>query len=167
MNVILDAGISDVEDAGAWLSLGVHKAVVGAETLRQWTALEQIPAAIDGNHLAFSLDIRGGKVLSQCPELAVLSPIEALRYLQSAGWQEIIILELSRVGSGEGVNHALLAEARAKFPGLRLLAGGGIASPSQLAELESLGITGVLVATALHSGIITAQHLSALDGTRK
>jgi len=167
IKILLDAGISRVEDARAWLNIGIHKAVIGAETLRHWTALEEIPAAIDGNRLTFSLDIRAGKILSRCPEFAALSPLDAIGCLKSAGWREIIILELSRVGSGQGIDHALVAEARARFPELKLLAGGGLFEPAQLVELESLGIDGLLVATALHQGIITAQHLSALGGTRK
>ncbi len=167
IKILLDAGISRVADARAWLSRGIHKAVIGAETLRHWTALQEIPAAIDGNRLIFSLDLRSGKILSRCREFAALPPLDAIECLESAGWREIIILELSRVGSGQGIDHALVAEARARFPQLKLLAGGGLFEPAQLPALESLGIDGLLVATALHQGIITAQHLSALGGTRE
>jgi phosphoribosylformimino-5-aminoimidazole carboxamide ribotide isomerase len=163
MRIILDAGVSDVENACAWLDLGVRKVVIGAETLRTWSTLRDLPSRIDRDHLVFSLDLRGGTVLSQCPALASMSPMQVLGNLQSAGWREVILLDLGRVGSGEGLDRALAGSARTAFPDLGLIVGGGVADPTELIELKSLGVAGVLVATALHRGIIIAQHLSALD----
>lgn len=162
LDIILDAGISGIEDAAAYMDLGVQKVVIGAETLREFDTLQKLPAAIDCNHLVFSLDTRAGKILSPCSELAAMSPIEALNHLQSSGWTEVIILDLSRIGSEEGIDRTIVQAAQAKFPDLHLLVGGGLANPEQLVELKNAGVAGVLVATALHRGIITAQHLSAI-----
>jgi phosphoribosylformimino-5-aminoimidazole carboxamide ribotide isomerase len=107
--------------------------------------------------------MRAGKILSPCPELAALEPLKAVQYLKPAGWQEIILLDLERVGGGEGVETLLTAEVRATLPGLRLLVGGGLADPEELVALQSLGVSGVLVASALHRGIITVEHISALE----
>ena len=161
-DIILDAGISQNEDAVAWIDLGVRKVAVGTETLREFGILQQLPSVIDRSQLVFSLDTRAGKILSPCPELAAMSPIEALDCLQSSGWREVIVLDLNRVGSEEGIDRLIVREAQAKFPDLHLLVGGGLADPVQLVELMSSGISGVLVATGLHRGIITAEHLSAI-----
>jgi phosphoribosylformimino-5-aminoimidazole carboxamide ribotide isomerase len=162
LDIILDAGISKIEDALAWLDLGVHKVIVGAETLDSFAAIGHFPSNMDPGRLVFSLDLRSGQILSCCPELAATPPLEALEQLQSAGWQEIILLDLSRVGSEGGVDQAFANEVRVRLPRLNLLVGGGIAGPEQLGELQSIGIAGVLVATALHRGIITAQNLSTI-----
>jgi phosphoribosylformimino-5-aminoimidazole carboxamide ribotide isomerase len=160
VHIILDAGISKIEDARAWLDVGVRKVIVGAETLDAFSAIRHFPAGMDPGRLVFSLDLRSGKILSRCPELATISPIQALNHLQSAGWQEVIVLDLLRVGSEGGVDRAFAGEARNRFPDLSLLVGGGIANPEQLDELRSLGMSGVLIATALHRGTITERHLS-------
>jgi phosphoribosylformimino-5-aminoimidazole carboxamide ribotide isomerase len=162
LNIILDAGVSDVENTRTWLDLGVRKVVIGAETLRTWDALQDIPAKVDRDRLIFSLDSHAGKILSQTPALAALSPMKALEHLQAAGWQEVLLLDLRLVGSGEGVDRKLASEARRNFPDLSLLVGGGLARAEELAELEAMGVAGVLAATALHYGTITAQHLAAL-----
>jgi len=159
INLMLDAGISEVTEAKVWLDLGVRKVVVGAETLLAWTGLRNLPERIDRRRLTFSLDMRNGKIVSPCSELAGLSPLEALEHLRSAGWQEVIILDLGRVGSEAGVDRALLLEARAHFPDLNLLVGGGISSPAQLTDLKDLGVAGVLIATAFHRRLISAQHI--------
>jgi phosphoribosylformimino-5-aminoimidazole carboxamide ribotide isomerase len=163
IDILLDAGVSDVENARAWLDKGVRKIVIGSETLQTWEALRDIPAKIDQDRLVFSLDSRDCKILSQCLELASRPFMEVLGCLQSAGWREVLLLDIGRVGSGQGVDRALLAAAQANFPGLHILVGGGIAGPAELAELAPLGIAGVLVATALHRGTITGRHLCGLD----
>ena len=163
MVIILDAGASTVHDVREFIDNGVSKVVIGAETLQSWDAVVDIPSKINHDRLVFSLDLRAGKILSQCPVMSAMEPMEALEYLQSAGWQEVILLDLERVGGGEGVEISLPAEVRKKLPDLHLLVGGGIAHPEELIALKSLGVAGVLIASALHSGIITVRHLSALN----
>jgi phosphoribosylformimino-5-aminoimidazole carboxamide ribotide isomerase len=161
INIILDAGVCDIETARTWFDLGIHKIIIGSETLREWDALHRIPVAIASDRLVFSLDLRAGNILSQCPALAAMEPMEALEHLHSAGWMEIVLLDLKRVGSEAGADDILAAGAHSAFPELRLLIGGGLSNPEQLVELEAKGIAGVLAATAFHRGIIRAEHISA------
>jgi phosphoribosylformimino-5-aminoimidazole carboxamide ribotide isomerase len=161
--VLLDAGISDAREAWQCIDTGISKIIIGSETLKNQDALQAIPCSVEPDRLVFSLDCRNGKILTKCPELAALSPIEALEYLRSSGWREVILLDLARVGSGQGIDRSLIMEARASFPKQTLLVGGGITGPEELDRLQSLGIGGVLAATALHKGTIGPQHLSGLN----
>lgn len=160
MRIILDAGISNVEKAQAWLDQGVHKVVIGSETLGALDDAQSISARIEPHRLVFSLDFKNGQILSRCHLLATMTPMEALCQLQRTGWQEVILLDLNRVGNREGVDAVLAAEAHKCFPDLNLLLGGGIAKPQELVELESIGVAGILMATAFHSGAINAQHIA-------
>ncbi|HTY61052.1 MAG TPA: HisA/HisF-related TIM barrel protein [Acidobacteriota bacterium] len=162
IHIILDAGASDRENAQVWLDLGIRKAVVGSETLRTLEDLDNLPAGISPHRLVFSLDFKNGKIQSQCDALAAMPPTDALKRLQSSGWQEVILLDLDRVGSREGADLALAANAHYSFPDLCVLIGGGVSKPEEMLEMQSLGIAGVLVATALHSGVIGAGHIAGL-----
>lgn len=163
MALMLDAGVSNIDDARELIDSVVCKAIIGSETLQTWDAVQDIPSKINRDRLIFSLDLRADKILSRCPVLSAMRPMDAVEYLQSVGWQEVILLDLERVGGGEGVETSLAAEVKTKLPNLHLLLGGGIKNPEELTVLKSLGISGVLTATALHRGTITARHLSALD----
>jgi phosphoribosylformimino-5-aminoimidazole carboxamide ribotide isomerase len=163
MRLLVDAGTPDVESALQILATGATKVIIGAETVATWEALLAIRAAIPTDRLVFSLDMRGGRVLSRCPQLAALSPLEVLRSLHVAGWQEVILLDLVRVGTGTGVDLALIAEARREFPEMALLAGGGIRDANELRNLKVAGVAGVLLATALHRGSIALHHIEALS----
>jgi len=68
--------------------------------------------------------MRSGQVCHAAPQLAASKPAEVLGLLYRANWREVILLDLSRVGTGTGVDQALIAEARQMFPQLMLLAVG-------------------------------------------
>jgi phosphoribosylformimino-5-aminoimidazole carboxamide ribotide isomerase len=142
------------------IGCGVCKAVIGSETLQTMDAVQHIPSRVNRDRLIFSLDLRDGKILSRCPDLSAMKPMEAMECLASAGWREVLLLDLKRVGSGEGIETSLVREVRTKLPDLHLLVGGGIANPGELTVLKSLGASGVLTASALHRGTITARDIS-------
>jgi phosphoribosylformimino-5-aminoimidazole carboxamide ribotide isomerase len=56
----------------------------------------------------------------------------------------------------------MLQAARAAFPRLRLIAGGGVRDPEDLRRLAAAGADGVLLATALHRGWIAAPDIRAV-----
>ena len=139
--VMVDAGASDPQRL---LDLGVHRVVVGTETLADADAL--LPDAV------LSVDLRDGRTLSPDPRFAGLPALDALARLHHAALREVIVLDLARVGSGAGPDVALVAELHAAFPELELLAGGGVRDADDLRALEDAGAAGALVATALLDG---------------
>jgi phosphoribosylformimino-5-aminoimidazole carboxamide ribotide isomerase len=163
IDIILDAGISDHARISMWLNAGIHRIVVGSETLDTLDTAKEIPAVTDPSRVVFSLDCRNGKIISQCPVLRGLSPLKTLETLKSSGWREVILLDLARVGSGRGIHRPLAIEARANFPTLTLLVGGGITGPEEISALDTMGVDGILAATIFHLGIVGPDHLSGLQ----
>jgi len=162
MEILLDAGVAHPESVQALLELGVKKVIIGAETLPSLEHLHTLGAAIPAARLIFSLDMRAGQILSRCPELADLRPIKALEILQLSGWHEVILLDLARVGTGSGIDHTLVLEARREFSEMVLIVGGGISQANELNKLQTMGVSGALVASALHTGSITKQQIANL-----
>jgi phosphoribosylformimino-5-aminoimidazole carboxamide ribotide isomerase len=68
-------------------------------------------------------------------------------------------LDLARVGSGEGVNLDFLKKVIADV-GVDVYVGGGVRDITDLLELRNLGVSGALIATALHTGKITIAQLN-------
>jgi phosphoribosylformimino-5-aminoimidazole carboxamide ribotide isomerase len=160
--VMADAGVSDPARARALLDLGVHRVIVGTETLPGPDALDRLLAELPDGALILSIDLRDGRALSPDPQLAGLPALDAVARLHRAGLREAIVLDLARVGSGSGPDVALIAEIHAAFPDLELLAGGGVRDLEDLRALEAAGAAGALVATALHRGVIGARELAEL-----
>jgi HisA/HisF family protein len=154
--LMVDAGAGDAAGVERVLSLGAARAIVGTETLADAAAFAKLPL----DRLVLSLDMRAGEVLARDPELATLGPGEALARLTRAGLREAIVLDLARVGSGEGPDVELVRELHGRFPRLALLAGGGVRDAADLRALAQAGAAGALVATALHSGAIGRDDLT-------
>lgn len=105
-----------------------------------------------GPRAPLSLDFRGEAFLGP-PDL----------HEDAAPWPDrVIVMTLSRVGSGEGPDLARLAEVIVRAEGRAVFAAGGVRNAGDLKALKRIGAAGALVATALHSGAITAADLMAL-----
>ena len=113
------------------------------------------PLDIFGNdRVVVSLDLKGDKILVKLGFDGCLNPICLLKDFKQMGVSQVIVLDLARVGSGEGVNTDFLKEVIAEV-GVDVYVGGGVRDINDLVELRKLGVSGVLIATALHTGKIT------------
>jgi phosphoribosylformimino-5-aminoimidazole carboxamide ribotide isomerase len=157
--VMVDAGVADAPAAAALLELGAAGVVIGTESLPGADAFARLRTELPDAPLVLSLDLRAGAVLSPDPALAALEPAAALARLADRGAREAIVLDLARVGSGEGPDLALLAGLRARVPHVALLSGGGVRHAGDLRALADAGAVGALVATALHGGAIEPAEL--------
>jgi len=103
--------------------------------------------------LIFSLDMKHGVPLTSAPAWQNLSPIEIAKLSLRLGARRFILLDLARVGMGEGVGtEPLCRELRALAPEAEIIAGGGVRSIADLDSLERAGCDAALVASVLHDG---------------
>jgi phosphoribosylformimino-5-aminoimidazole carboxamide ribotide isomerase len=167
----LDAGVSSVDHGRHVLGLGAAHVVVGLETLPSFDALAGICAALGGDRVAFSLDLRDGEPVfvsgvSGVSRASGGIPTGEPAHLvaaraAAAGAGAVIVIDLARVGTGTGLDLGLIARVREATPGLTLLAGGGVRGLEDFARLADSGCDGVLVATALHGGTLGAAEVAA------
>ena len=162
VRVMVDAGAAAAAAVARLLEMGVTRVVLGTESLPGAKAFRQLRAELPDAPLVLSLDLRGRRVLSPDPALAGTGPAGALARLADAGAREAVVLDLARVGSGEGPDVALLGDLRSRFPDVELLAGGGVRHAGDLRALADAGAAGALVATALHGGAIGPDELRTL-----
>ncbi len=155
MNVWVDAGVRDAEDAARLLNAGASVVVAGLETLRGPDALEDLIARFGPNRVAFSLDLRNGRPLIADNKDWSDDPLEIAATAVGCGVSRMIVLDLGRVGSGNGIGTlGLIAEIRRTQPSVEIIAGGGVAGPSDLRAMGDAGVWGVLVGSSLHDGRI-------------
>ena len=157
----LDGGVSSANRACDALTLGAAHVIVGLETLRSWDALAEICGVLGGARIAFSLDLRDGQLLGGDSVSRGESAHAAAARAADAGVASIIVIDIARVGTGEGIDVRLIAGVRDAAPHATLLAGGGVRGIDDLARLRDAGCDGALVATALHDGRIGVHEIAA------
>ena len=77
--------------------------------------------------------------------------------------RDLILMNLSRVGSGRGPDLGLLHHWRRQAPGSRLYSAGGVRDPADLLRLREAGATGVLLSSALHRGDISVSDVAVFS----
>ncbi len=157
LGLMVDAGITNLERAEKLLESGVSKLVIGTETLQSKSFVAEAVRRFGSEHVIISLDLKGNDVLVGKGFDDCIEPICLLKEFKEMGVREVIVLDLTRVGSGEGVNTDFLKEAMQV--GLEVYVGGGVRNLEDLLELKQLGVSAVLVASALHYGKLSIREL--------
>lgn len=158
LKLMVDAGVTSMERAESLLANGVSKLVIGTETLQKTSFVGEAVKAIGSDHVIVSLDLKGNKVLVKPGFDGCMDPLCLLEEFVSMDVSQIVVLDLTRVGSEKGVNVDFLRKVLKDLP-LKVYVGGGVRNIADLIELEKLGVSGVLVATALHTGKISIEEL--------
>jgi phosphoribosylformimino-5-aminoimidazole carboxamide ribotide isomerase len=162
LDLMVDAGIADLARAEKVLATEVSKIVVGSETLKSLDFLDQAVKAFGKDKVVVSIDLKEGKVLSASEAIASMNAVSFAQELRKIGVNQIILLDLDRVGTEQGINLTLLRSVLKKT-GIEVLIGGGIRSLQELEELRKLGVSGTLVATILHNGKLKVDELKSAN----
>jgi phosphoribosylformimino-5-aminoimidazole carboxamide ribotide isomerase len=80
-------------------------------------------------------------------------PAEVLESARHWGFDGCILLNVSAVGTMDGIDQTLLKKLRITYD-LPLYYGGGIATSDDLEIISNAGFDGAIISTALHKGII-------------
>ena len=162
LDLMVDAGIADINKARKVIETGVSKIVIGSETLTSLDFVSKAVNAIGEDKVVVSIDQKGGKVLSASEVIALMDAVSFAQKLASLGVRQIILLDLDRVGTEHGINLTALRNILEKT-GVDFLVGGGIRSLQELEELRNLGVSGALVATVLHNGKVRVDELKSAN----
>jgi phosphoribosylformimino-5-aminoimidazole carboxamide ribotide isomerase len=115
-----------------------------------------------GPGLVFSVDLRDGRLLGEHAQWREAGtdedsdPLTVAKVgLSASGASHLILLDLARVGRGEGTGtERWVAQARQMFPQVEIVAGGGVRDWDDVRRLGDAGADAVLVASALHDGTL-------------
>jgi len=162
LDLMVDAGIADINKAQKVMETGVSKIVVGSETLSSLDFVSQAVNTFGEDKVVVSIDQKEGKVLSASEAIASMNVVSFAQKLANLGVRQIIFLDLDRVGTEHGINLTAL-RIILETTGVKVLVGGGIRSLQELEELRALGVFGALVATVLHNGKVTVNELKSAN----
>jgi phosphoribosylformimino-5-aminoimidazole carboxamide ribotide isomerase len=155
----IDAGVRTHTDRTLKMLIVANVAgiVVGLESIATPEDLRRTIVRVGSERVVFSLDLKAGRPLGHTEAWQTDDPFAiAERAIRQMGVRRMIVLDLARVGVGQGTGtEELCARVKGAFPQVRLIAGGGVTSAEEVRRLGVSGIDRVLVASALHDGRIT------------
>ena len=149
---MVDAGVEDMDDIEKCLKIA-DTAILGTET----ASIELIKEAAEKfpGRIGVSLDIKNGRVLTKDRRMET-KPEELVKLLNDYDIKDLFILELNKVGTGAGIDVDFLRDV-VGLSTHNILLGGGIRDMKDIDALKGIGISGALVATAVHNGRIPVE----------
>lgn len=160
VKIMLEYGVRGIEDLEKAAAADLADTfVLGTETASRALIADASSAGIP---VSVSLDLLERAVLAEDQKLN-RDPLAVLESLNAYPLKELIVLELSRVGTKSGLDLEFLVQAAA-ISEHALLCGGGVRSMGDLLQLKKRGIAGALVATAVHDGSIPIAALHTRSG---
>lgn len=88
--------------------------------------------------------------------------LDFIRGYADAGIKTVIATDVARDGVLQGPAFGLYTGIKAEFPGLRVIASGGVASIEDVNRLNNLGIDSVIIGKAIYEKRITMDELKGL-----
>jgi len=160
LQLMVDIGVRSIGQALRLLGAGASEVIIGTETLPNLSLIEEIVEAVGKNRIAISVDMKDGKTFGKSKAVSSLSPLGLIKKLEEQGLSKFILLELSKVGTVQGLNLTFIREILKTFDGEFIVA-GGVRDIHDLQQLRNLGAYGALLATALHTNRISKDELNA------
>jgi phosphoribosylanthranilate isomerase len=166
VRVELSGGIRDDASLRAALATGAARVNIGTAALEDPDWCDVVVGEY-GDRVAVGLDVRGRTLSARGWTRDGGDLYEVLARLDKAGCARYVVTDIRRDGTLTGPNLELLREVCAHTPA-PVIASGGVSTLDDLralAELEPVGVEGVITGKALYAGAFTVeQALAVLAG---
>lgn len=154
--VELSGGIRDDHSLGQALDAGATRINLGTAALENPAWAASVIASY-GEAIAVGLDVRGTTLAARGWTRDGGDLWEVLDRLEDAGCSRYVVTDVTKDGTLQGPNTALLREITARTP-KPVVASGGVSSLDDiraLRDLVPLGVEGAIVGRALYAGAFT------------
>lgn len=158
LKVDYGGGIRSGDSFKAVLEAGADRVSIGSMAVTQPGELEQWLMDFGTRSVILGVDVKNERVAYHgWQSESAISWQEFIGYWLGKGIDRIFCTDVDRDGAMEGPAVDLYRRILEYFPGIGLIASGGVSSLQDIAILEKTGLTGVIVGKAIYEG-----HLGAL-----
>ncbi len=152
-------GIRSLENINTMLETGVSRVILGTAAVENPDLVSAAIKQFGARQIVVGVDARDGLVRTKgWTEASALSPLDFALQLENRGVKTVIFTDISRDGSGLGINlEQTLALSTAT--NLEIIASGGIHSLNDVLTVKHSGLPGVVIGKALYDKRINPDQL--------
>lgn len=155
LEVDFSGGISSETDVQRALEAGAAYISIGSIAVKQPGVFKSWIARFGARKFLLGADVKDGVVVvrgwTESTQLDVFALIDSYT---SEGISQVVCTDVSKDGMLGGPSFELYEEILRSFPGLKLVASGGVSSVSDIEKLEQIGCSGVIIGKAFYEGKI-------------
>jgi phosphoribosylformimino-5-aminoimidazole carboxamide ribotide isomerase len=160
LTIDFGGGIKTVEDLKTVFDAGAGMASLGSLAVKEPESFFEFVEKYGPEKILLGADVRDRKLAINGWQTA--TEIEILGFLKeyfARGVRQVFVTDISRDGLLEGSANELYAEILREIPALKLIASGGVSKLEDIAALEKIGCSGIIVGKAIYEGRIKLEEL--------
>lgn len=153
--VQVGGGIRSLDDARRWLDVGAERIVVGTVAATSPALLASLVETFGAERIVPAVDVRDGVIrIDGWERAADASMREVFTRIESLGIEEVLVTDISKDGALRGPSFSLYRSLK-QMTRVKLIASGGVSTPSDVVSLARLGnVGGCVIGKALLEGRI-------------
>ena len=164
LTVDFGGGIKSTSDLETALGCGAAMVTVGSTAVTDPDLMQKWIEDFGQEHIILGADARDGKIsVNGWKEDSVLTLSDFIRDYMKKGITQVLCTDINRDGMLQGPAVELYRSLLKEFPGIKLIASGGVSSVQDLMDLKEAGLPAAIVGKAYYEGRITLDQLSKLS----
>lgn len=150
----IGGGVRNMDVVKAYMDAGLDRVILGTAAVEDPDFVREAVTAY-GDKIAVGVDLKDGFVaVKGWTEKSTLDAVTFCRQMQEIGAKTLIVTDISKDGAMQGTNHDLYGELQSRFPGLQIVASGGVSSMEDVTKLAATGLYGAIIGKAYYVGAI-------------
>ena len=147
-------GIRTADDAAGLIDIGVDRVIFGTAAVEAPEEVGNAVGRLGADHVVVGLDARDGIVSTRgWLEDSTLTVLDLVRDMGSRGVIRYLHTDIGRDGTLTGPNLAAIEDILSSVR-ISLVAAGGFAQLSHLAQVAEIGVEAAVIGTAIYTGAI-------------
>ena len=164
LTVDFGGGIKSTQDLETALGCGASMVTVGSTAVTDPELMSKWIEDFGQEHIILGADARDGMIsVNGWKEDSALKLSDFIRGYIQKGITQVLCTDINRDGMLQGPATELYKSLLKEFPGIKLIASGGVSSVQDLADLKDAGLPAAIVGKAYYEGRITLDQLSLLS----
>lgn len=157
-------GIASDEDAGSVFECGASQLVCGSVAVKNRALFENWLRNFGAERVILAADVKDGRIaMSGWLAVSDMGLEDFLLGYAAAGIRHVLCTDIRRDGALTGPAFDLYRSVVAEFPGIKLIASGGVNSLDDIRRLNDIGVHGVVIGKALYEGRLSLAELAELS----
>lgn len=164
LTIDFGGGIKSTQDLETALGCGAAMVTVGSTAVSDPDLMSRWIEDYGQEHIILGADARDGKIsVNGWKEDSTLSLSDFIRQYMQKGITQVLCTDINKDGMLQGPSTELYRSLLKEFPGIYLIASGGVSSAQDLIQLKQAGLPAAIVGKAYYEGRITLEQLSQLS----
>jgi phosphoribosylformimino-5-aminoimidazole carboxamide ribotide isomerase len=153
-------GIKSLNAAGEIFRCGADKVICGSIAVENPQLFIDLLRKFGGERVILGADIREGKIaVKGWQEQSDLSLFQIISEFTEYGLKQVICTDISKDGMLQGPAYDIYRDLKLKYPGIEIIASGGVSSLDDIVMLYETGANGVIAGKAFYENRISYSDL--------